>query len=277
MPSYHQKCKEIAEFISVKTKNFVPEIGLILGSGLGAIADSVQDKIELDYAEIPNFPRSTVQGHAGKLIFGKLYNKNVVILSGRFHFYEGHPIKDVALPVGVFSILGAKKLIVTNASGGINPKYKAGDVMIIKDMLYMPESSPLIGEYCPEFGGERFDDGNDVYTEKWRTEVKKIAKSQGIKLQEGVFCFRTGPIYEMPAETRMLKRLGADNVCMSTGPEVLMANHCQMEVLGISCITNPAPVYGKKNKAIKHEEVLEGAKRASETMIKVIEIALSIN
>ena len=237
------------------------EIGVILGSGLGDYADSVQNAVKLPYSEIPGFPVSTVAGHAGRLVCGTLHGKRVVMMQGRFHYYEGYSMKDVTLPVRVMKKMGVKTLIVTNACGGVNLSFKPGDLMVIGDMINFTGVNPLIGHNLDEFG-PRFPDMSCVFDKELRALAHSCAEAQGFKLQEGVYCQFPGPCYETPAEVRMARVFGADGVGMSTVPEAAVARHSGMRVLGISCITNMAA--GILDQPLCHEEVTETANRVKE-------------
>ena len=237
------------------------EIGVILGSGLGDYAQALEDTVRLPYAEIPGFPRSTVAGHAGMLCCGTLHGKRVMMMQGRFHYYEGYSMKDVTLPVRVMQRIGIKTLIVTNACGGINLSYAPGDLMLIADMFSLTGQNPLIGPNLDEFG-PRFPDMSCAFDRELRALAHACAKEQGFALQEGVYAQMTGPCYETPAEIRMLRTLGADAVGMSTVPEVIVARHGGMRVLGVSCITNMAA--GILSKPLNHAEVTETANRVKD-------------
>jgi len=242
--------------------NIQPQIGMVLGSGLGILADEIEDAVEVNYSEIPNFPVSTVEGHDGKLIIGKLKNKYVMAMKGRFHYYEGYNMDVVSMPIRVMKLLGINNLLVTNAAGGINKDYEPGDLMIIKDHIKFFSDSPLRGKNMDEFG-PRFNDMSNVYTEELRELAKEIAYGLDMNIREGVYAFMPGPSYETPAEIRMLSILGADAVGMSTVPEVIVAAHSGMKVLGISCITNMAA--GILNQPLSHQEVMETAERVKES------------
>lgn len=244
---------ETIQFLKEKTNDFKPEIGLILGSGLG---DFVQDfsLFSVSYSEIPGFAPSTVQGHAGKLVFAEIKGKKVVIMQGRYHFYEGHSMQKVVFPVKVMKKLGVETLIVTNAAGSVKKKIKAGDLMLIKDHINFMGTNPLIGLNDDSLG-TRFPDMSEVYRKELRTIAKKSAKKLGIKLKEGVYAAFSGPSYETPAEVKMLNKMGADVVGMSTIPEAIVANYCSMNVLGISCVSNYAA--GIQKNPLSHSEVIE--------------------
>lgn len=234
------------------------DIGVILGSGLGDYAEALEDAVKLPYSEIPGFPRSTVAGHAGMWCCGTLYGKRVVMMQGRFHYYEGYGMKDVTLPVRVMQKIGVKTLIVTNAAGGVNLGYHPGDLMVIGDIFSMTAQNPLIGPNLDAFG-PRFPDMSCAFDKELRALAHECANEQGFALREGVYAQMTGPTYETPAEIRMLRTLGADAVGMSTVPEVIVARHGGMRVLGISCITNMAA--GILDQPLNHAEVTETANR----------------
>lgn len=230
-----------------------PEIGIVLGSGLGDFGDVIENKTVIPYKDIPDFPTSTVVGHDGSLIFGKVNGKNVVAMKGRIHFYEGQGIDKVVYPIKVLSELGISKLIVTNACGGVNTEFKPGDLMIIKDHINYSGQNPLIGPN--DDVGPRFLDMSYAYSKKLIEITKSVAQKINLKLQEGVYMYFTGPTYETPSEVKLARILGADGVGMSTVPEVIVARHRGIEVLGISCITNMAA--GILNQPLNHEEVIE--------------------
>jgi len=246
---------ETIDFITSIIKDFRPELGLILGSGLGEIADEVGG-VRIPYCEIPGFANSTVQGHKGSLVFAEVNGKKCVFMQGRYHFYEGHTLQKIIYPVRVMKQLGVKTLILTNAAGGINPDFKGGDLMIITDHINLMGSNPLIG-MNDDSVGVRFPDMSEVYKKHLREIALNEAKKLNINIKQGVYAASTGPSYETPAEVRMLKVIGADACGMSTVPEAIAANHAGMDVLGISCITNMAA--GIQNKALSHEEVVEQA------------------
>lgn len=234
------------------------EIGVILGSGLGDYAGTMKDAGRLAYSDIPGFPRSTVPGHAGMLLCGSLHGRRVVMMQGRFHYYEGYSMQDVALPVRVMQRMGVRTLIVTNACGGVNLDYRPGDLMVISDYLTLTGVNPLMGKNLDAFG-PRFPDMSCVFDRELRALAHETAKAQGFSLREGVYCQFPGPCYETPAEIRMARILGADAVGMSTVPEAVAAHHGGMRVLGISCITNMAA--GILDQPLCHEEVTETASR----------------
>lgn len=250
-----QKCYEC-----FKAKiNFVPDIALILGSGLGDYADTIKQEAVLEYKDIEGFPVSTVAGHKGRFVFGYVGDVKVVVMQGRVHYYEGYSMEDVVLPVRLMKLMGVKVLFLTNASGGVNFDYSAGDFMLISDQICMAPS-PLIGENLDELG-PRFPDMSNIYDRKLRKTVRDTAASLGIKLQEGVYIQLTGPNYESPAEIRMVRTLGADAVGMSTACEAIAANHCGLKTVGISCVSNLA--CGMTDKPLSHAEVQETADKAA--------------
>lgn len=251
---------------------FVPQMGLILGSGLGDYADSLEEAVRIPYSQIPHFPLPTVAGHAGALVFGKKQGKAVVALQGRIHFYEGLPQREITLPVRVLAAIGVTQLLLTNACGGVNLSYKPGDLMLICDHLNLSGDNPLIGANLEEFG-PRFPDMSDLYTARHRQTVKQIAAKNGIALQEGVYGMYSGPNYETPAEIRMFRTLGADVAGMSTVPEALVAGHCGMEVIGISCITNMAA--GVLPQKLNHSEVIETAALVHDKFQKLLDLILA--
>ena len=238
------------------------DIGVILGSGLGDYAEALEDAVKLPYSEIPGFPRSTVAGHAGMWCCGTLYGKRVVMMQGRFHYYEGYGMKDVPLPVRVMQKIGVKTLIVTNAAGGVNLGYHPGELMVIGDIFSMTAQNPLIGPNLDAFG-PRFPDMSRAYDRELRALALDMAERENITLRQGVYAWFNGPCYETPAEIRMARVLGADAVGMSTVPETIVAVHSGLRVLGVSCLTNMAA--GILDQPLSHQEVVEtGAKaRAS--------------
>lgn len=240
--------------------DFKPDIALVLGSGLGAMADEMDAELSISYNDIPDFPVSTVVGHKGRFVFGKIGGANVVVMQGRVHYYEGYPVTDVVLPIRLMKLLGADKLFLTNAAGGINPAFKAGDFMLITDHISALVPSPLIGGNINELG-VRFPDMSEVYSRRLRAIIENSAAAEGIPLQRGVYIQTTGPNYETPAEIRAYGRLGADAVGMSTAIEAMAARHMGMEVCGISCISNLAA--GISANPLSHAEVQETADRVA--------------
>lgn len=246
--------------------DFIPDIALVLGSGLGDYADGIKQEAVLDYKDIEGFPVSTVAGHKGRFVFGYVGDVKVVVMQGRVHYYEGYSMEDVVLPIRLMKLMGAKVLFLTNAAGGVNYDYHAGDFMLISDQICMAPS-PLIGENADELG-PRFPDMSNIYDRDLREVVRNAAKDLGIPLQEGVYIQLTGPNYESPAEIRMVRTLGADAVGMSTACEAIAANHCGLKTVGISCISNLA--CGITDKPLTHKEVQETADRVAPLFKKLI-------
>ncbi|CCQ93192.1 purine nucleoside phosphorylase [[Clostridium] ultunense Esp] len=270
---YMNKMKESIKFIKSKTKE-TPSIGLVLGSGLGSLGEKIENPMVIDYKDIPNFPMSTVEGHKGQLILGQLGNKKVIAMQGRFHYYEGYPLKDVVFPIRVMIGLGIENLIVTNAAGGVDEDFCPGDLMIIKDHINFTGQNPLIGQNFDDLG-PRFVDMTRAYDERLMSIAKKAGEDLGISLKEGVYMWFTGPTYETPAEIKLARTLGASAVGMSTVPEVIVAAHQGIKVLGISCITNMAA--GILDQPLKHEEVIETSLMVKDKFERlVIEILFNI-
>lgn len=250
-----------------KKISFVPQVALVLGSGLGDYANDIKVVAELDYKEIEGFPTSTVQGHEGKYIFGYVGTVPVVCMKGRVHYYEGYDISDVVLPIRLMKLMGAKVLFLTNASGGINTKFCAGDLMLIQDQISDFVPSPLIGANMEELG-TRFPDMSEIYDKKLQQIIKKTAAVNDIPLEQGVYIQLTGPNFESPAEVRMCRILGADAVGMSTACEAVAANHMRMHICGISCIANMA--CGITPNPLTHKEVQEAADRVAPRFKKLV-------
>lgn len=250
-----------------------PAIGLILGSGLGGYADTLEDAVRIPYAEIPNFPVPSIPGHAGALVFGRKCGREVVVMQGRIHYYEGLPQQEITLPVRVLAALGVKTVVLTNACGGVNLSFHPGDLMLICDHINFSGANPLMGPNLDAFG-PRFPDMSDLYTASLRTAIREKAAAAGIPLREGVYAMYSGPNYETPAEIRMFRVLGADTVGMSTVPEALVAGHCGMQVVGISCVTNMAA--GVLPVKLSHAEVTETANRVSRTFQSLIDLILTV-
>lgn len=253
-----EKVQETVAFIKSRT-NFTPEFGVILGSGLGSFTQDLVIEYTLPYTEIPNFPVSTVEGHQGALVFGKIGTKNVVAMQGRFHYYEGYNMKEVTFPVRVMKFLGVEKLIVSNASGGVNPKYKVGSIVLLKDQINMMPEHPLRGKNDERFG-PRFVNMSEPFSKKMILKVKEIAKESGIEVHDGVYLGLQGPTFETLSEYRMVGKLGGDCVGMSTVPEVIVARHMNLETFGVSVITDMGNE--ESIETITHAEVLEAAKNA---------------
>ena len=261
-----------ADYIRSRT-SLRPTVGLVLGSGLGDFADTLENPVRIPYSDIPNFPVPTVPGHAGALVFGKKCGQTVVVLQGRIHYYEGLPQQEITLPIRVLAALGVKTLVLTNACGGVNLSFRPGDLMLISDHINYSGANPLMGPNLDAFG-PRFPDMSDLYTASLRKAIKEKAAAAGIPLQEGVYAMYSGPNYETPAEIRMFRVLGADTVGMSTVPEALVAGHCGMNVVGISCVTNMAA--GVLPVKLSHAEVMETADRVHDTFQKLIDLILTV-
>jgi len=255
--SLYDQVKGTVEWLQERIPG-VPEVAMILGSGLGALVDEFEDAISLDYSQIPGFSESAVQGHAGKLVYGRLSGKNVIAMAGRVHYYEGWTLDEVTFPVRTFALWGIKRLLVTNSAGGANPEYTPGELMVISDHLNLTGVHPLRGENDERFG-TRFPDMSYAYDPEFRAVILKAGEELGLSLRTGVYAGMSGPSYETPAEIRMIQTLGGDAVGMSTVPEVIVANHGGMQVGGISCITNLAAGLGTER--LNHDEVKETADR----------------
>lgn len=266
MSEVYEKLMRCYDCVRRKT-DFVPKTAIVLGSGLGDYAESIRVEYELPYGEIEGFPVSTVPGHAGKFIFGYVDNVPVVCMKGRIHFYEGYPISDVVLPVRLMKLMGAEVLFLTNASGGVNTSFHAGDLMLIKDQISVFAPNPLIGANIDELG-VRFPDMSTVYDAELQQIIRNTAGENGIFLQEGVYAQLTGPSFESPAEIRMLRTLGCDAVGMSTVVEAIAANHMGMKICGISCICNLAA--GMTATPLSHEEVQAAADAAAPNFKRLV-------
>ena len=264
---YTRQVQEAAAYIKEKLGGRAPEIAITLGSGLGDLADHLVDAVQIPYGEIPHFPVSTVAGHKGQFVVGKLEGREVLCMQGRFLYYEGYDLKQVTLPVRVMKLLGISTLIVTNAAGGINTGFRPGNLMLIEDHLNLTGENPLIGENLEVFG-DRFFDMTVAYDAEYRALAEQLAAELNIPLQKGVYAWLTGPNYETPAEIRYLRAIGADAVGMSTVPEVLVARHSGLRVCGISCITNLAA--GMGDGLLSHEEVKETADRVKVDFIRLV-------
>lgn len=245
-----------------------PELGIILGSGLGSFADLLNNKTVISYDDIPHFPVSTVQGHSGKLVFGEFNRRYVMVLQGRFHFYEGYEMHEVTFPVRVMQTLGIEGLVVTNAAGGVTKSFRPGDLVLIKDHLNLMGVNPLRGANLSSLG-PRFPDLSEAYDYEWRQKALAIMQELGLTPQEGVYAALSGPSYETPAEINYLRTIGADLVGMSTVPEVIIANHGGMKVLGISCVTNMAA--GILAQKLSHTEVIETTERIEKQFIRFLQ------
>ena len=268
----YEKIKAAADYIRARI-SLRPTIGLVLGSGLGGYADTLEEAVRIPYSEIPNFPVPTIPGHSGALVFGRKCGQEVVVLQGRIHYYEGLTQREITLPIRVLAALGIKTVVLTNACGGVNLGFKPGDLMLISDHINFSGANPLIGPNMDEFG-VRFPDMSDLYTASLRAKIKETAQKAGISLQEGVYAMYSGPNYETPAEIRMFRIMGADTVGMSTVPEAIVAGHCGMQVVGISCVTNMAA--GVLPVKLSHGEVTETANRVKEVFQKLIDLIVKI-
>ena len=266
------RIRSAADYILSKV-SIRPTVGMVLSSGLGDFADTLEDAVSIPFSQIPNFPTPTVPGHTGALVFGKKQGQDVVVLQGRIHYYEGLPQQEITLPIRVLAALGIQTLVLTNACGGVNLSFAPGDLMLISDHLNLSGGSPLIGPNLDSFG-PRFPDCSDIYTASLRSAIKEAAGKAGISLQEGVYGMYCGPNYETPAEIRMFRILGADVAGMSTVPEALVAAHCGIKVVGISCITNMAA--GVLPQKLNHAEVIEVAARVHDKFQRLLDVVLTV-
>uniref|UniRef100_A0A3B1IBX6 Purine nucleoside phosphorylase n=2 Tax=Astyanax mexicanus TaxID=7994 RepID=A0A3B1IBX6_ASTMX len=269
----YEECKATADWL-LDQAPVRPLVGIVCGSGLGGLADMLKDQKIFNYGDIPNFPKSTVHGHAGRLVFGTLKGKPCVCMQGRFHLYEGYPIQKITMPMRIFKLMGVKTVILTNAAGGLNQDYKVGDVMIIKDHINMPGFAginPLSGPNEESFG-TRFPCMSDAYDRKLQQLAQEVGAELGYSdfLREGVYCVLGGPSFETIAECRMLTRLGADAVGMSTVHEVIVARHCGMQVFALSLITNQAVMDYDSHEKANHEEVLQTGEQRSLQLVKLV-------
>jgi len=261
-----EKASRAAKFIQSKTK-LRPKVGLVLGSGLGAFADELSAATKIPYGKIPGFPRSTVEGHAGRLVIGKLGNVSVAAMQGRVHLYEGYSAKDVVFPMRVLGRLGIRAAILTNAAGAINVEYGQGALVVIRDHINLQGTNPLIGPNDERFG-VRFPDMSQAYAKAYREIAQREAKRLGMTIYEGVYAALAGPSFETPAEIRYLETIGADLVGMSTVPEVIVARQMGIRVLGISCVTNMAA--GILDQPLTHEEVMETGERVTGEFVALL-------
>ena len=261
----YEKIQETASWLKARMQTS-PRTAIILGTGLGQLASEITDTYEFPYSEIPNFPVSTVEGHSGKLIFGRLGGKDIMAMQGRFHFYEGYSMKEVTFPVRVMYELGIKTLFVSNAAGGMNPQFKVGDLMVITDHINLFPEHPLRGKNFPT--GPRFPDMHETYDLQYIRLAFEIAREKDIRLQHGVYVGVQGPTFETPAEYKMYRLMGGDTVGMSTVPEVIVAHHCGIRVFGISIVTDlggfDTPV------EVSHEEVQQAANKAQPFMTEIM-------
>ncbi len=269
--NYKEKTIEASQYINSKIQ-IKPKVGMILGSGLGDLAEEIEDAIYLDYGEIPHFPTSSVIGHKGRLVIGQLNGQQVMAMQGRIHYYEGYTMKDITFPVRVMGLMGIDTMIVTNACGGINPEFYAGALMIINDHINLMGDNPLIGENYEDFG-PRFPDMLNAYNKDLITLANKVAKENDITVFNGIHSAVSGPNFETGAELRMLATLGADTVGMSTIPEVMVAHHMGIKSLGISAITDMA--IGDQPEEITHEDVIKVASEIKPKFIKLVRNILS--
>ncbi len=260
------KINEAGNYLLSKTR-IRPTVGIILGTGLGALADEVKIVDTINYSDIPHFPVPTVSGHEGKLLFGTIGNKQVIVMQGRFHYYEGYSMDEITLPIRVMKKLGVQQLIVSNASGGMNPDFKVGDIMFITDHINLFPESPLRGPNHDELG-PRFPDMSKAYSKDLLDKAIQVAKNLNIKIQQGVYVGLSGPCFETPAEYRYLRIIGGDNVGMSTVPEVIVAHHCGIKCFGISVITDLG-IDGKIME-ITHEEVKHAAAETEPKMTAIV-------
>ena len=264
--SLYDRATRAANFICEQFKDEL-QTGLVLGSGLGAFANEIEESVKIPYEEIPHFARSTVEGHAGQLVLGKVEGVNVIAMQGRFHYYEGYSLEEVTFPHRVMGLLGIKSMVLTNASGGVNVDFEPGMLMLICDHLNLMGVNPLLGNNDSRFGA-RFPDMTHVYDRDYQDIIMHEAQAMGINMRRGVYAALTGPSYETPAEIRLFRILGADAVGMSTVPEAIVARHMGIKVLGISCITNMAA--GVIDAPINHEEVMETGERVKETFKELL-------
>ena len=259
--------QESADFIRAKIGSFAPKVAMVLGSGLGFLGDEVEDPICVSYRDIPHFKASTAPGHKGRLVFGTLRGRNVAVMQGRMHHYEGYSYEEVGYAVRVLRLLGCDTLVVTNAAGGVNLDFQAGDLMLITDHIKIFMESPLRGENLPAFG-PRFPDASHLYTPALQEVARTAARDLGIPLREGVYMYFPGPQYETPAEVRFARVAGADAVGMSTAPEVIVAGHCGMQVLGFTLVSNLAA--GILDQPLSEQEVLDAAEACKEKFSRLV-------
>ena len=269
MDSRVKKIREAAEFIREAIGGKTPEVGIVLGSGLGKLGDAIEAEAVIPYAKIPHFAKSTAIGHKGNFIFGKLAGKEVCAMQGRFHYYEGYPMEQVTLPIRVMAALGIKALFVSNAAGGLNQDFSVGDLMIIRDHINLLPN-PLIGPNFAEFG-ERFPDMTAAYDRGLIEKAEKIAKKVRIPVRKGIYLGNTGPSYETPAEVRFYRMIGADAVGMSTVPEVLVARHCGIPVFGMSVITNVSNIDTASATLNDGDDVVRAADAAADRMCRLFQ------
>lgn len=262
----YEKAQEAAQFIQSRFDKQI-QVALVLGSGLGAFGDEVENAVKIPYEEIPHFARSTVEGHAGQLVLGEVEGVAVAVQQGRFHYYEGYEFDEVTFPIRVFGLLGIKNLILTNAAGSVNIDFKPGNLMLIRDHINLMGANPLRGKNDERWGA-RFPDMTKVYSRDLQEMAQAEARAMNLILSRGVYCALSGPTYETPAEIRMLRQSGADAVGMSTVPEAIIARHMDINVLAISCISNLAA--GLRDDIIHHEEVMETGAKVAETFKQLL-------
>lgn len=261
----NQKLKQALDLIRSRT-SLQPKAGIILGSGLGAFADTLENKVKIPTSDIPHYPKSTVEGHQGNLVFGTHKGTPLIAVQGRTHYYEGYPIQDVTFVVRIMQALGIKALMITNAAGGINPRFRPGDLMLITDQVNFLFNSPLRGQ--PEYDGPRFPDMSDAYSSEYFPLIEQIALQRNIALRRGVLWVSSGPSYETGAEVKMIQKFGGDAASMSTVPEVIAAKHAGLKTIGISCITNFATGIGAQK--LSHSEVTETAELVKEKFLALV-------
>ena len=272
--TYFDAVAEAAEFLQKKLDGLTPKVGVVLGSGLGAVASAVTESVIVPYREIPHFPQSTVEGHSGRVVAGRIGGTPVIVLQGRVHFYEGYTPTEVTFPMRVLGALGIEAVILTNAAGGIDESYEMGQLVMLTDHINMMGWNPLVGPNEPRFGkkkntGLRFFDMMEAYSARFRALARQAAHDEGIGIGEGVYLAVSGPSFETPAEIRAFKALGATLVGMSTVPETIVARHMGIEVLGISCVTNKAA--GLNARPLSHEEVFETGRLVERRLSGVVE------
>src|SRR5579859_2877763 len=273
--SYFDDVAAAAQFVRAKLGRLRPHLGIVLGSGLGAAADQVMNSVIIPYEQIPNFPKSTVEGHSGRLVAGTLGGAHVIVMQGRVHFYEGYSLKDITFPMRVMGALGIRAVILTNAAGGISDKYKIGQLVLIGDHINMMGWNPLVGPNEPRFAfdrpncGLRFFDMSEAYSKRLRQVATQAAELEGQTLEEGVYLAVSGPSFETPAEIRAFRTMGATLVGMSTVPETIVARHMGIEVLGLSCVTNLAAGLGET--PLSHTEVFEAGRQVERKLAELLE------
>lgn len=267
-----QRIDAACDYIRSQT-DAAPQLGLILGSGLGDFSDRLENQLVIPFSSVPHFPVSTVEGHDGAFVFGAFGGKSIVALKGRIHYYEGYSQQEITMPVRIMARLGVRTLILTNAAGGVNLDFSSGALMLISDHINYSGMNPLIGPNPADFG-PRFPDMSDVYTKSLREQLKPLAAQAGIGLKEGVYVMFSGPSYETPAEVRFCRAMGGDAVGMSTVPEAIVARHCGLQVMGVSCITNMAA--GVLSQPLSHAEVLETTARVKGDFTRLLELMIQI-